>query len=112
MSCAIFSNPFPQKGTGSGPQNIQIYVCPSNDSSCNREKKLLRHVAMVAKFPDDKNSKKSLKQWICTVSNFVDFFNLSNVDKIFWVKSERSVSRLKKNLKLNCIVAVVLIIIS
>ena len=57
----FFPNPFPKKGTGSGPQNIQIYVCPSSDSTCNREEKLLHHVAMVAKFPDDNKSKVTWK---------------------------------------------------
>ena len=57
MSCAIFSNPFAKKGTGYGTQNIQIYVCPSSDSTCNREEKSLHHIAMVAKFPDDNKSK-------------------------------------------------------
>ena len=37
----------------------------------NREEKLLRHVAMVAKFLDDDKPKTSLKKWTRTVSNFV-----------------------------------------
>ena len=57
----FFFNPLPKKGTGPGPQNIQIYVCPSSDSTCNREKKSLHHIAMVAKFPHDNKSKVTLK---------------------------------------------------
>ena len=34
-----------------------------------REEKVLPHVAMVAKFLDDKKPKTSLKKWIYAVSN-------------------------------------------
>ena len=46
----------------------------------NREEKSSRHVAMVAKFPDDNKPKTSLKKWICTVSNSIDLiqFHLNN----------------------------------
>ena len=92
----FFFNPFAKKGTGPGPQNIQIYVCPSSDSTCNREEKSLHHIAMVAKFPDDKQIKSHLKSEFALFETSVILFNLSSVGKIFWVKSERTVSRRRK----------------
>ena len=43
-----------------------IYILKAVNSE-----KSLRHVAMVAKFLDNKKKKSSLKKWICTFSNFV-----------------------------------------
>ena len=43
------------------------------------EEKSLRHVSMVAEFLDDNKPKKSLKKWICTVSNFVDLVQFHSI---------------------------------
>ena len=56
---------------------------------------------MVAKFLDDSKSKRHLKSgfalfhtlWILI---FRISFNLSKVDEMFWVKSERTVSKYRK----------------
>ena len=66
----------------------------------NREEKSLRHVAMVANFFGRQQIKTSLKKWVRAVSissillNFI--YNLSNVGEIFWVESERTVSKFRK----------------
>ena len=66
----------------------------------HREDKSLRHVAMVAKFPEDHKPKTSLKKWIRTVSNFNDLiqFHLTcqMLAKFSGVESERTVSMLRK----------------
>ena len=66
----------------------------------NREEKLFRHVAMVAKFLDHTKPKTSLKKWSCTVSNFIELtqFHLicQMLGKFSGVKSERTVSKFRK----------------
>lgn len=66
----------------------------------NREEKLLCHIAMVAKFLDEKKLKHHLK-WIYRFSNFIDLinsvsFNLSHVDEISEFESERTLSKVRK----------------
>ena len=46
---------------------------------------------MVAKFLDDSKSKRHLKSGFALFS-----FNLSKVGEMFWVKSERTVSKYRK----------------
>ena len=80
---------------------INLYFLPFSSSNqltwpvCNifiyREKSL-RHVAMVEKFRDENKPKTSLKKWIRTVSNFIDFIWTELVTKcrhenIFYTES-------------------------
>ena len=69
---------------------VVLHVLKTFIGNCNREGKLLRRIPMVA----------DLKKQIYTVSNFIDlifnFIYLSNVGKIFWVKSERTVCKFRK----------------
>ena len=63
-------------------------------------RKSLRQVAMVAKFLDDKKLKRHLKSGFALSvrlhrSSLISF-NLSNVGKIFWVESARTVSKFRK----------------
>ena len=64
--------------------------------------KWVRHVPMVAKFPDDKKSKNSPKKWIRTVPNLVDLvqFHLicQMLAKFSGVESERAVFKLRKRI--------------
>ena len=46
---------------------------PENQRPSNTEEKSLRQVAMVVKLLDDNKMKISLKKWICTVSNFINY---------------------------------------
>ena len=65
----------------------------------NREEKSLRHVAMVAKFLDDSKSKRHLKSGFALFQlhrSYLISFNLSTVGEIFWVESERTVSKFRK----------------
>ena len=62
----------------------------------NREEKSLHHVATVAKFLDDNKSKHHLKSGFALFQlhrSYLISLNLSNVGKIFWVESERTVSK-------------------
>ena len=54
---------------------------------------ILRHVAMVAKFLDDNKSKRHCFK---LHRSYLISFNLSNVGEIFWVKSDRTVSKFRK----------------
>ena len=73
----------------------------------HKEDKSLRHVAMVAKFPEDHKPKTSLKKWIRTVSNFNDLiqFHLTcqMLAKFSGVESERTVSKLRKRKRKFCV---------
>ena len=51
--------------------NVHIIWYSMVKETCNREKSL-HHVAMVAKYLDDNKPKTSHKNWIRTVSNYVD----------------------------------------
>ena len=65
----------------------------------NREEKSLRHVAKVAKFLDDNKSKGHLKCGFAPFQlhrSYSISFNLSNVGKIFWVESKRTISKFRK----------------
>ena len=62
----------------------------------NREEKSLRHVAMVAKFLDDKKPKRHLKSGFALFQTTSILFNLSNDGEIFWVKSKRTVCKFRK----------------
>ena len=66
----------------------------------NREEKLFRHVAMVAKFLDHTKPKTSLKKWSCTVSNFIELMQFHLIcqmlGKFSGVKSERTASKFRK----------------
>ena len=76
---------------------------------CAREEKTLRHVAMVAKLLDDNKSKRHLKK----VDSYSDCFklhrsylisfNFSNGGHIFWIESERTVPRFRKEKKKICV---------
>ena len=49
--------------------SVSVYhACKSN----TMERSHLCHLVMVAKFLEDNKPKKSLKEWICTVSSFID----------------------------------------
>ena len=70
-----------------------------NTRAKSREEKLLHHIAMLAKFLDDNKPKRHLKSGFAlfqTSSTLLVSFNLSNVAKIVWVKSERTVCKFKK----------------
>ena len=70
-----------------------------NSRAKNREEKLLRHIVMVAKFLDDNKPKRHLKSGFALFQMSLALlvsFNLSNVGKIFWVKSERTICKFKK----------------
>ena len=63
-------------------------------------RKLLRYVAMVAKFLDDNKTKTSLKKSIRTVSNFINLTQFHLIRKILAklseVEPEKTVSGLEK----------------
>ena len=63
-------------------------------------RKLLRHVAMIAKFLDDNKPKTSLKKSIRTVSNFINLTQFHLIRKILAklseVEPEKTVSGLEK----------------
>ena len=65
---------------------------------CYREEKSLHDVAVVAKFLDEIKSKMSIKNWIHTVSNFIDLTQFHIICKILaklsGVESKRNVSGL------------------
>ena len=73
----------------------------------HREDKSLRHVAMVAKFLEDNKPKTSLKRWIRNVSNFNDLIQFhvtcQMLAKFCAVKSERTVSKLRKRKRKFCV---------
>ena len=62
----------------------------------NREGKLLRHVAMVAKFVDDNKPKIHLRSKFALHRCYSVSFNLSYVGEIFWIESERTVFEFRK----------------
>ena len=65
----------------------------------NRQEKLLRHVAMVAKFLDDNKPKIHLKSKFAlfqTCRSYSISFHLSNVGEIFRMESERTVFKFRK----------------
>ena len=69
----------------------------------SREEKLLCHIAMVAKFLDEKKLKTSLKvnlQFFKLHRSYSISFNLSHVDEIFEFESERTVSKVRKKKKI------------
>ena len=75
-----------------------ITSTPQPQDIFNREKSL-RHVAIVAKFVDDNKPKRHLKSGFAlfqTSSILLISFNSSNVGEIFWVKSERTLSKFRK----------------
>ena len=63
-------------------------------------RKLLRHVAMIAKFLDDNKPKTSLKKSIRTVSNFINLTQFHLIRKILAklseVEPEKTVSGLEE----------------
>ena len=69
----------------------------------NWEEKSLRHLAMVAKFLDDRKPKTSLKKWIRTVSDFIDLIQFlltcQMLTKFAGVESERTVFKFRKRKK-------------
>ena len=75
----------------------QIWVLIGN-SVCNREEKPLPHVAMVEKFLDDNKQKihSKSKFTMFQTSSYSISFNLSNLGEVFWAKSERTVSELRR----------------
>ena len=73
----------------------------------NREEKLLRNIAMLAKFLNDKKPKTSLEKLICTVSNFINLIHFHLICQMLMkfsgVESERIISKFPKRKK-NCVV--------
>ena len=78
---------------------------PAWEAKFNREERSLRHVAMVATFLDDNKPKSHLKSGFALfqTSSILISFNLSNVGEIFWVVSERTVSKFRKRKKIFCV---------
>ena len=70
----------------------------------NEEGKLLRHVAMVAKFLDDNKPKIHLRSKFALHRCYSMSFNLSHVGEIFCTESERTVSEFRKDKETFCFV--------
>ena len=86
-----------ERGAPAAPQSQEE---KNKQPGQNGEEKLLRHVAMVAKFLDDNKPKTSLKKSIRTVSNFINLTQFHLIRKIlaklFEVVHEKTVSGLEK----------------
>ena len=54
----------------------------------NRQEKLLRQVATVAKFSDDNKPKKSLKKWTRTASDFINLIQSGEISS-GWIQKDR-----------------------
>ena len=75
----------------------------------NRGEKSLRHVAMVANFLDDNKPKTSLKRWIRTDSNFINFIQFHLICQMLaifpgWIPKDGIYKFPKKKRKFLCCV--------
>ena len=66
----------------------------------NREEKSLHHITMVAKFLVDNKSKRLLKSGFALFQTSSILSCLIYVGEIFWVESERTISKFRKRNKI------------
>ena len=87
-----------------GREFESVSVCPRDKVDVYRQEESLRHVAMVATFLDDNKPKRHCSHCFKLHRAYLISFNLSNVGEIFWVKSERTLSKVWKKNTFLCLV--------